>query len=198
MQRQIMGTMRDTFQDSLKDTPRHLYLAIAVGIVFLAAGIWTIAASDASFITLSGFFSYVFIITGILEVVSAIINVKYLAAWQWSLVTGFIDMAIGAALYFHPQSSVLPLSLFVGFAALYRSAMAIGWAIELKKYEAENWVTILGVGILGLLLSFIVLWNPVFAGLTLVFYAGSALLMVGFAQIYLALVIKGIDTEEQV
>jgi uncharacterized membrane protein HdeD (DUF308 family) len=70
--------------------------------------------------------------------------------------------------------------------------MAIGWAIELKKYKTLNWGMSLTAGILGVLFSLILLWNPVFAGLTLVFYTGFAFVMVGIFQIYRSLSLRSL------
>lgn len=62
--------------------------------------------------------------------------------------------------------------------------MAIGWALELKRLQVLDWGNFLGIGILGSLFAFIILWNPLFAGMTLALYTGIAFLLVGLFQIY--------------
>lgn len=66
------------------------------------------------------------------------------------------------------------------------SGSARGWSLELRKHGASDWGVLLLVGILGLILTFILLWNPAFAGMTVVFYTALAFIMVGIFQIYLS------------
>jgi len=130
------------------------------------------------------------LITGILEIAFAIANRKGLNNWGWSLASGIIDFLIGILLVSQPAISILILPFYVGFAILFRSVMAMGWAFELKKRAVSDWGYLLAVGILGLLFSFILLWNPLFAGMTIVIYTGWAFIIIGSFQIYLSFRLK--------
>jgi uncharacterized membrane protein HdeD (DUF308 family) len=184
--------MQNVFAETVKDTIKHWYLILLLGIIFIVAGIWVFITPAAAYFTLCVFFSVTFLITGVIEIYFSILYRKALDSWGWSLVFGILDFLVGVILISQPQISIAVLPLFVGFVVLFRSIMAIGWAIELKKYKTLNWGMSLTAGILGVLFSLILLWNPVFAGLTLVFYTGFAFVMVGIFQIYRSLSLRSL------
>lgn len=90
----------------------------------------------------------------------------------------------------HPGITLIILPLFVGFAVMFRSVTGIAWAIELKRDKINGWGVLLAAGILGMIFSFILLLNPVVAGLTIVFYTALAFIAIGISQIYLSLQLR--------
>lgn len=160
---------------------------IIMGLLFVGVGVWVFLTPIASYLTLAFLFSLAFLISGILEIVSAIGASKTSENWGWTLVGGIIDFLIGLLLIFQPAISVVVLPLFIGFAILFRSIMSVGWSIRLKKIGIRDWGFLLLLGILGILFSFILLFNPLFAGFTIVFYTAIAFVIAGIIQIVFAL-----------
>ena len=56
-----------------------------------------------------------------------------------------------------------------------------------------NWGGLLAAGILGLILAFIMLWDPLFAGLSVVIYTALAFITIGGFQIYLSFEMKKLN-----
>ena len=179
----------DTFK-SVKDTIKHWYLILALGIIFIITGILAVITPSATYLSLAIFFSVTFFVTGILEIIFSISYKKQFDGWGWSLAAGTLDFIIGLILILNPQISIITLPLFVGFVVLYRSMMAIAWSIDLKKYHISEWGWLLFIGIVGVIFSFILLWNPLFAGLTIALFTGIALITIGIFHIYLSFVLK--------
>lgn len=75
--------------------------------------------------------------------------------------------------------------------------MGIAWSIELKKFKISDFGWLLFLSILGVIFSFVLLWNPIFAGLTVAVFTGIALIAVGIFQIYLSFALKKIRSEIQ-
>jgi uncharacterized membrane protein HdeD (DUF308 family) len=171
---------------------RFWYLPLITGIIFVLVGIWVLRTPLGSYVTLALLFSLTFLVTGLIEIIYAIVNRKSIDSWGWSLAGGIIDFLIGMLLISQPEISIAFLPIYIGFGILFRSAVAIGWAIELKKLKVLDWGNLLGIGILGSIFAFIILWNPLFAGMTLVIYTGIAFLLVGLFQIYHALRLRKI------
>jgi len=71
--------------------------------------------------------------------------------------------------------------------------MAILWAFEFKKLTAPGWGGLLALGILGVLFSLILLWNPLLAGLTMVIYASVAFIIIGGFQVYLSFKLRKLN-----
>lgn len=172
---------------SIRKTGKYWYLLAILGIVLILVGIWVFMTPLQSYITLSMLFAVTFLFTGIMETIYAISNRKSLDNWGWSLAGGIVDFLIGVMLIVNPQISLLALPFYVGFGILFRSIMAIGWSIELKKHQVSSWASLLGIGILGLIFAFIMLWNPIFAGMTIVFYTATAFIVIGVFQVYLSI-----------
>ena len=138
---------KETFK-LIKDTIKHWYLLLVLGIIFIIVGMLAIITPVAAYLSLAILFSVTFFVTGVLEIIFSIIYKKQFDSWGWTLASGILDFIIGLILILNPQISIITLPLFVGFVVLYRSMMAIAWSIELKKYSVSNWGWLLFTGIL--------------------------------------------------
>ncbi len=176
--------------ESIKDTIKHWYLPLILGLIFIAIGIWAIMTPTETYLSLAILFSVTFCVIGILEIIFSISHRKQLDGWGWTLTSGILGLIIGIILILNPQISIITLPLFVGFVVLYRSMMAIAWSIELKKYGVSNWGWLLFTGIVGVIFSFILLWNPFFAGLTVAVFTGIALITIGIFHIHFSIELK--------
>jgi uncharacterized membrane protein HdeD (DUF308 family) len=179
----------DTFK-SVKDTIKHWYLPLILGIIFIVIGIWALLTPETTYLSLALLFSVAFFVTGILEIIFSISFRKQLDGWGWSLASGILNSIIGFILILNPQISIITLPLFVGFVVLYRSIMAIAWSIELKNYKVSNWGWLLFTGILGAIFSFILIWNPLFAGLTVAVFTGITLITIGIFHVHFSIELK--------
>ena len=180
---------------SEKDTIKHWYLPLILGIIFIAVGIWSIMTPASTYLSLALLFSVTFFVVGLLEIIFSISYRKQLDGWGWSLASGILSLIIGVILILNPQISIITLPLFVGFVVLYRSILDIAWSIELKKYEVSNWGWLLFIGILGVIASFILIWNPLIAGLSVAIFTGIALITIGIFHIYFSIGLKKLNKE---
>ncbi len=177
-------------KEEVRRSIKHWYLPLLLGIVFIAVGIWVFMTPVASFLTLAMLFAVTFLVTGFIEAISAIYNRNQLDGWGWQLTVGVIDLLIGLLLVLRPDITIVILPFYVGFDVMFRSISSIGWAFDLRRYGAPDWGLLLILGILGLVFSFVLLWNPILAGLTVVVYTALAFLSVGVFQIYLAFALR--------
>lgn len=58
--------------------------------------------------------------------------------------------------------------------------------MDIKKYGNKNWLGLLILGILGSIFSFVLIWNPVFAGLSVIMLISLSFLSAGLFSIVLA------------
>ncbi len=181
--------------EALSRSAKQWYLLLILGLIFIAMGIWVFFTPVSSFVALSMFFAFTFLISGIFEISYAISNRKMIDNWGWNLVGGIIDLIIGIILISHTGASMVFLIFYVGFALIFRSIMTIGWSVQLNRIGTKNWGWILVWGILGLIFSFMLLWNPLFTGLAIVIYLGVAFIMIGIAQIFLSLRLRKLKKE---
>lgn len=171
---------------------KHWYLPLISGIVLVAVGIFSITKPQESYVTLAFLFSLSFLLMGVMDVFFSIANRHQLDGWGWDLAGGILSVFVGIVLLRNPEISIVTLPLFVGFTVLFKSAWAVGTALELKKYYAMEWGTLMAIGIIGFFFSFMLLFNPFFAGVSIVAWTAMAFITIGAYSIYLSLTLKKI------
>jgi len=182
--------MRTEIMNATKNATKHWYLSLILGILFIGVGIWVFMTPISSYLTLSILFSVTIFVSGLSEIIYSISNRKEMDNWGWVLTGGIIDLLFGLWLMASPLLSIAILPFVVGFMLMVRSMMAIGFAFDLKDFANSGWGWLLALSILGLLFSFVLLWNPAFAGLTLVICTGCAFVTLGVYRIILSFKLK--------
>lgn len=182
--------MTNSIIANAKNVIQHWYLFLITGLIFIAAGIWVMCTPLSAYLALSILFSVSFSIAGLAEVIFAIANHKTMKGWGWTLVYGLFNLFVGFILFYNPLISITTLPLYVGFVVLFRSISAIGFSLDKESYGVPGSGSLLILGILGVLFSFILLWNPAFAGLSLVIWTSIALITVGVYGIYFSFLLK--------
>ena len=178
------------FFKTIKHAIKHWYLFLIAGLAFIAAAIWVLSDLEYSWVWAAYIFSLSFVVSGAIETIFAIVNRNTIDNWGWKLVLGLITLAVGIALMKDPGISMVTLPLYVGFVILFRSMNAIGISLDLKKYGVKDWGNLMGIGIIGILIGFILLLNPVIGGLSIVIWGGSGLIIMGVFNIYLSFKLK--------
>lgn len=180
------------FFKKVRSTIKHWYLPLIAGLVLIAMGIWTFKEPAESYLTLAFLFSLSFVVAGLFETIFSISNRKVIDNWGWNLAMGLITLVVGVLMFMNPEISILTLPFYVGFVILFRSMNAIGIAFDLKNYGILDWGNILAIGIVGIFLAFILLWNPLFAGMSIVVWTGIALIVAGILNIMVSVKLKKI------
>ncbi len=187
----------DNFFKTITNAIKYWYIPLIVGIIFAAIGIYTLFSPLETYLTLSVLFSFSFLFSGLSEIVFSISNQKEIDNWGWTLIFGIVTTLFGVLLLVNPQISITTLPFYIGVVALFRSITGIAYALDLKKYGMSEWGGLMFVAIIGLLLSFILIWNPVFAGLTIVAWTGVVLISAGIFSIYLSIKLKKLNIKSK-
>ncbi|MCB9033979.1 MAG: DUF308 domain-containing protein [Chitinophagales bacterium] len=182
--------MENNIFRTVRNAIKHWYLFLLIGLIFIITGVYTFTKPLEAYITLSIIFSISFLVSGISEIAFAITNKNEIHNWGWSLVFGILTFIVGIMLIMNPAISITTLPFYVGFLVMFRAINAISYAIDLKSYGVLDWGNLLVLGILGLLFAFILLWNPLFAGLSIVVWTAIAFITIGVYNVYLSLKMK--------
>lgn len=182
--------MRTQFLNSIKDTVKHWYIPLIVGILFVGLSILVFSSPLSSLLTLSIFFAITFLFGGISEIIFSVVNRHRLENWGWALAFGIITTLIGGLLILNPQLSLAALLFYVGFTILFRSIGAISFALDVKRYGSKNWGLLLAFGIIGAVVSFFLIWNPAFAGISVVILVAMGFLLGGLFNIYFSIQLR--------
>ncbi len=184
--------MKTSFLNSIKNSVKHWYIPLIVGILFVILSIAVFTSPLSSLLALSIFFALSFLFSGLSEVFFSISNRNTLPNWGWSLAFGILTTIIGFSLVVHPGLSISVLAFYIGFLLLFRSIASISFALDVKKYGSKNWGSLLAFGILGALASLFLIWNPLFTGIGLTILMAVSILFAGLFSIFLALQLRKI------
>ena len=185
------------FFKSIRRPVKHWYIPLILGILFILCGIGVIISPQDSYLTLSILFSLSFLVSGIIETFFALQNTKNLNGWGWYLVSGLISLIMGIFLLMHPALSMSILPLVVGFTLLFRSFELLGFAFEEKEAGVLNWGNLAIVSVLSIILSFILIANPIFTGISLVVFTGFAFISTGISSVILSFNLKKLKGSAQ-
>ncbi|CAM3669370.1 HdeD family acid-resistance protein [Sphingobacterium prati] len=184
--------MANSFLKTIRSSVKNWYIPLIVGLLLILLGFYTISTPIASFLALAILFSWSFIASGILEIIFALQNKNEVDGWGWYLTGGILYAIFGILLIANPLLSASTLAFIVGFYALFKSFQLLSFSFDLKNYGSNSWGWITLFAVLGIIFSFILLWNPLFAGLSLVIWTGMAISIVGFAACVLAFQLKNL------
>ena len=179
-----------TFFKRARRAVKNWYLPLLAGLVLIAIGIWTFANPEDSYVALAFLFALSFAVTGLFESIFAINNRDILDGWGWTLVMGLLTLLVGVVMLMKPEISQLTLPFYIGFVVLFRSFQAISVAIDLRNFRVMAWGNLMVLGVLGVILGFILLWNPLFAGLSAVIWTGMAFIVAGVFNVVLSFRLK--------
>ena len=182
--------MENLFLKQIHSTLKYWYIPLLVGLFFVIVSIITFTSPQTSLLALALLFSLSFLFGGISEIIFSFANRKQLHNWGWALVFGIITTLVGFLLFTNPALSITTIALYVGFIILFRSISAISFAIDIKRYGSKNWGTLLFSGIVGAIFSFILIWNPLFAGMSVVILVALSFLFGGIFNIILSLQLR--------
>lgn len=174
----------------LESKLKYWYLLLIFGLISIFLGYLVFTTPEQTFMVIAIFFSYGFMLSGLLEAIYSVLNKDHLNNWGWYLALGILTFIVGIQLLVHPNLSVMLLTFYIGFWLLFRSMMYIGSAIDLKKSKSGNWLIVLILGILGVFFSLLMLWNPVLTSIAVSVWIGCALVSLGFLQIILSFSLK--------
>ena len=185
--------MRKSIFKTFNDTIKHWYIHAIVGSIFIVVGIYTFASPATSYVALSILFSLSFLFSGISEIVFSLTNRNEMDNWGWVLAFGILTTVIGGLLLSNPAVSMATLTFYVGFLILFRSISALSFSLDLKDYGIGDWGALMALSVIGLIFSIIMIWNPAFAGMTIVIWTGLAFITTGIFSLYMAFKLKKLN-----
>ena len=165
------------------------------GLLFIGTGIAIYASPVSGYVSLSIAFSILMLSNGISQILFASSNSKVLRDWGWILVSGFIDLALGTYLFAYPAVTMVTLPYFVGFWLIFRAFYLMGTSFDLHALGVRGWGWFLFGAIVLLVLGGVIVYYPAAGVVSIVAFSGSAFIVGGFMNIYLAFALKAVKTE---
>ena len=175
---------------------RHWWIFTIAGVLGIILGIAVFFFPLQSYVVLSILFGVLMLAVGSAKLIAASTSDNYFAVKNYVIIGGVLDVVLGVFLCVYPEITLVLLPIMMGFWMLYNSFILIGLAGELDTFgiRGTSWLT--GGGILLLILSILVLVNPLGAGIaTVVLLAGAGLIVFGILMVSLSMKLKEIHRD---
>ena len=180
-----------TLIENSKQAVRYWWLLLIVGIALFAVGVLTFVFPAQSYLGMSLVFGWLMLISGILEVVLSSANRHFITGRGWMMAGGIIEIILGIILIFNVALSAATLPIFLGFWLMLRGFSSIGLGGDMSALEIPGAGWTVFTGVLLLLCSLWILFQPLVFGTTAVIvWVGITLLFAGVAAFSLALQLR--------
>ena len=182
-----MKTVFDEIQHSVK----NWWMSLILGILYIGVALCLMFAPLSSYVALSIIFSISMLVSGILEILFAISN-KHVSSWGWYLAGGIIDLIIGIYLVAYPMVSMEVIPFLIAFWLMFRGFSATGYSMDLQRYGTRDLGWYIAFGILAILCSLLILWQPAVGALYAVYMISFTFLIIGLFRFMLAFELKNL------
>lgn len=173
--------------ENSKRAVRYWWLMLIIGIALFVVGILVFVYPAQSYLGMAVVFGWLMLLSGILEVVLASVNRHFVTGRGWMLAGGIIEIVLGIILIFNVALSAATLPIFLGFWLMLRGFSAIGLGGDMSAMQIAGSGWTIFTGILLVLCSLWILFQPLVFGTTaVVVWVGVSLLFAGAAASSLA------------
>ncbi len=171
--------------------PAHQYwwLLLITGILSIICGVWVFRNPAESYFALSVYFSIIFIMYGIGEIINAFAGQRS-RHWGWGLAVGILDLVIGFILLSNLMWTADILPFIVGLLLMFTGINFIGQASVMQSYRIPRWGWVLTGGILTLIFSFLIIFHPLFGMFNIVVWTGLAFICGGISAIFYSFALR--------
>ena len=149
-----------TIFDELQQEVKNWWISLILGILYVIVAISLMFSPLSGYAVLSILFSVSMLFSGLLEISFAVSNRRRVSSWGWYLAGGIIDMILGFYLIAYPMLSMEVIPFIIAFWLMFRGFSSVGYAMDLKRYGTRDWGWYVAFGILAVICSLIILWQP--------------------------------------
>ena len=143
---------------------KNWWMSLLLGLLYIAVALCLLFAPVSSYVALSVIFSISILVSGILEVFFAAGN------------------KIGLSM------AVLPF--IVAFWLMFRGFTLCGYSTDLKRYGTKDWGWYLVFGILAILCSMAIIWQPGLGAVTVLYMLSITFLIIGCFRVIFSFELK--------
>ena len=181
-----------TIFDELQQEVKNWWISLILGILYVIVAISLMFSPLSGYTVLSILFSVSMLFSGLLEISFAVSNRRRVSSWGWYLAGGIIDMILGFYLIAYPMLSMEVIPFIIAFWLMFRGFASTGYAMDLKRYGTRNWGWYMAFGVLAILCSIGIIWQPGLGALSLVYMIAYTLLIIGIFRVMLSFELKSL------
>lgn len=165
-----------------KQVTKNWYMLLIKGIIMILLAILVFNHPGATLLGVALYLGIGLIITGVIVIGVGIAERKVTQNWRWKTFEGVIDLVLGVIVINNPALTLSIIPFMIGFwASLYGIFLFID-AFSSNESRALKLIS----GIIIFLLAWVLMFNPLFMGFTLVIWFGVLLLINGITNVIIS------------
>lgn len=175
----------EIFRQAMRDAVRrYSFVYLAQGAMLILAGILAIISPLFSAQIFTSALGWLLVASGLLQGVS-LISARHTPYVWLQIISAVLALLIGFLILRDPQQSMLTLGLLIIIFFMIEGVSKVVWALTIRPIP--GWLYVLLSGVLGVLLSIILIVNlETTAAWLVAFFVGLQLIAIGAAIGYLA------------
>ncbi len=177
----------------MKTVINKWWIPVVTGLLLTASSFFIMSRPVGAFLGLAIFFGWIMTLNGFSNIVFSIQNKNNFDDWVWYLILGIFEVVLGAAMLFQPAISAEALILFTGFWLMFIAIGRISNAIMLKRFSFKLWWVSLISGIFIFIFSFLMLINPIFGMISVIYLTALPILISGVMMIFFGFQLKRLN-----
>lgn len=186
----------DLFEE-IKDTVKNWWVSLISGILFTTISLILMFYPAEGYQTLVIMFCACMFTSGVLEIIFSIRNRNILSGWEWYLICAIIDILIAIFMICHPALTATVIPYILAFWIMFRGFTAIGFSIDLRRVGINEWGWHAVLGILTVLCSVAIIWQPVTGAFLSVYVLAFAFMFLGSFRIMLSFELRNLYKNSQ-
>ncbi len=174
----------------MKELHKLWWIEIVRGALLLILSILILSYPMNAIYSLAVFIGVSLLLTGILEIATALRVKHYYSPWKWGLANGVLEIILALMLLSNPAVTAVTIPFIVGIWLIIHGLMMIGYSFVDKKEDRAGWGVNLVLGLLTTLFGFIITNNTLVGIWALTTWIGLGFLMAGLLNIIIGFWLK--------
>jgi len=166
------------------------YLPLVKGIIMILLALMVFSSPEGSLLAWAVYIGLGFVITGIVYIIQGFSVRNTLQNWGWRVFEGVVDVFVGLVLIANPAITAAILPFVIGLWGAFYGIMLF---VDALAEKGNRGIKLLS-GIVIFLFSLIVIFNPLFAGMTIAIWFAIILLCAGIYNIIFSFDLKRGDS----
>ena len=162
------------------------YMVLIKGIIMTLLALMVLSSPGSALLAFALYLGIGLFLTGIAMIYRGFSLKKVNSHWGWIVFEGFLDLFLGYILLANPLVTASVLPFVFGFWATF-----YGISLFINAFSATDHKTMKIVsGILIIIIGNIIMFNPIFAGMTMAVWVGALLLIAGIYNVIVSFSLK--------
>lgn len=158
---------------------------LIIGVVLIFVGVVALVSPESTLLSIAFVLGLGLLVSGVGSILIYATMRDFSLGGGWMLADGIITTLLALFLLFNPIKTAAVIPYIFALWVMFSGILKLVHSFEVKKLEVSGWLGMLLLGMVGVLLGFAALFNPIAAMITISILIGIFLIFQGISAILL-------------